>query len=62
MQDLEAWKLAEELSVYQIALLMTGFNPSDFNDNYFAWPKKTMERTRPYVGVIKNKAGRMRPD
>ncbi len=32
MHRIDRWKLADELNVYQIALLIAGYDPSEFSD------------------------------
>ena len=54
MDDLDAWKLAEELSVYQIALLMSGQNPSEILAFYDYWDADLKSSTLPYVSALKN--------
>lgn len=40
MDRINRWKLADELTAYQIALLIAGYDPSEFDDTQQnAWPK-----------------------
>jgi hypothetical protein len=39
MDPIERWKLADELTVYQIALLIAGYDPAEFErDHHDRWP------------------------
>ena len=33
MDRIDRWKLADELTTYQIALLMAGFDPAEFEED-----------------------------
>jgi hypothetical protein len=57
MDRIERWKLADELNVYQISLLIAGFDPSEFEtDGYADWPQEVKTEISPYVHAIKNAA------
>jgi hypothetical protein len=57
MDRIERWKLADELNVYQISLLIAGFDPSEFEeDTYERWPQETRIEISPYLNAIKNGA------
>lgn len=57
MDRIERWKLAEELNVYQIALLCAGHDPSGLEGYQFdAWPREVKEDVAPFVHAIKNAA------
>ena len=57
MGPLEGWKLADELNVYQIVLLITGNDPSDFEDCYVEkWPEDVKREMIPFLTAIKNAA------
>jgi hypothetical protein len=51
------WKLADDLTVYQIALLLAGYDPSEFEAaRYGDWEKEVVIDTAPYVHAIKSAA------
>jgi hypothetical protein len=55
MDRISRWKLADELSVYQIALLISGYDPSEFErDQPHMWPSEVMQDISPYLNAIKN--------
>jgi hypothetical protein len=55
MDRINRWKLAEELSVFQIALLIAGYDPSEFtDDNFSRWPQKVRIETSVFITLIKN--------
>jgi hypothetical protein len=57
MDRIDRWKLADELNVFQIALLITGYDPSDFDDNkYDRWPEHIKRDAAAYLTAIKNAA------
>lgn len=62
MQTINAWKLAEQLTAYQIALLMTGNDPSDVHDYYKNWSDELKTTTLPFLSAIQNaaKSGRLK--
>jgi hypothetical protein len=46
MDRMDRWKLAGELNVYQIALLIAGYDPSEFEeDRYDRWPVEVRKRS-----------------
>jgi hypothetical protein len=57
MDRIRRWKLADELNVYQIVLLIAGYDPSEFeNDYYDKWPNEVKMEISPYLNAIKNAA------
>ncbi len=57
MDRIDRWKLADELNVYQISLLIAGYDPSDFEgDSYDRWPKETKIEIAPFLNAIQNAA------
>jgi hypothetical protein len=56
MQGLDRWKLADELNVYQIALLVAGYDPSDLAEHEFSWPAEVKQEVAPFLSAIKNAA------
>ena len=49
------WKLADELTVYQIALLIAGYDPAEFEaDGYQLWPDEVKQNISPFLYAIKN--------
>jgi hypothetical protein len=57
MDRIERWKLADELNVYQISLLIAGFDPSEFEkDGYGDWPQEVKMEISPFFNAIKNAA------
>ncbi len=57
MDRIERWKLADELNVYQISLLIAGFDPSEFEKDGFAdWPQEVRLEISPFVHATKNAA------
>jgi hypothetical protein len=53
MDRIERWKLADELNVYQISLLITGFDPSEFEkDGYGDWPQEVNMKISPFFNAI----------
>jgi hypothetical protein len=57
MDKMDRWKLADELNVYQIALLIAGYDPSEFEeDRYDRWPEEVRKEVSPYLNAIKNAA------
>ena len=57
MDRIDRWKLADELNVYQIVLLITDHDPSDFDGNqYDMWPEHIKKDTSAYLTAIKNAA------
>ena len=52
---LHDWKLAEDLSVYQIALLSAGYDPSEYANCAPAdWDRQTHIDTGAFVSIVKN--------
>ena len=50
MQKIDRWKLADELSIYQIVLLLAGYDPSEFEmDHNSEWPKEVKIEDRKSV-------------
>ncbi len=57
MEKIDRWKLADELNVYQIALLIAGFDPSEFEeDDHGRWPQEVRIEISPFLNAIKNAA------
>ncbi|MCI0745965.1 MAG: hypothetical protein L0Y58_11210 [Verrucomicrobia subdivision 3 bacterium] len=57
MDRINRWKLADELNVYQISLLIAGYDPSEFEvDRHDSWPKEVKMEISPYLNAIKNAA------
>ena len=57
MDRIERWKLADELNVYQISLLIAGYDPSEFEeDDYGRWPQEVRIEISPFLNAIKNAA------
>jgi hypothetical protein len=56
MDRINRWKLADELNVYQIVLLIAGYDPSEFEADYYGnWPKEVKKEISPYLNAIKSK-------
>ena len=57
MDRKDRWKLADELTVYQIALLIAGYDPAEFErDQPHMWPNEVSEDISPFLNAIKNAA------
>ena len=57
MDPINRWKLAEELNAFQIVLLISGYDPSEFDsDVYDRWPDEVKGEISPYLYAIKNAA------
>lgn len=57
MDRIDRWKLADELNVYQISLLIAGYDPSDFeSDHHDRWPAEVKAEISPYLNAAKNAA------
>jgi|BarGraIncu00222A_1022003.scaffolds.fasta_scaffold54166_2 hypothetical protein len=57
MDRIGRWKLADELTVYQIALLIAGYDPSEFDDDqHHMWPSEVKIETSAYLSAVKNAA------
>jgi len=57
MNGIDRWKLADQLTVYQIALLMAGYDSSEFVESYYNnWKKEVKCDISPYLNAIKNAA------
>lgn len=57
MDRTQRWKLADELTVFQIALLIAGYDPAEFDrDRYSAWPDEVKIEISPFLNAIKNAA------
>jgi hypothetical protein len=57
MDRIKRWKLADELVAFQIAHLISGFDPSEFeSDAYDRWPDEVKAELSPYLNAIKNAA------
>lgn len=57
MDRIDRWKLADELNVFQIALLIAGYDPSEFEaDSYSDWPAEVKVEMSPYLNAVKNAA------
>ena len=50
MNRIDRWKLADELTVYQVALLIAGYDPSEFEaDEPYRWPKEVTQDISPFL-------------
>ena len=48
MDPIERWKLADELTVYQIAFLIAGYDPAKFEqDQSHQWPDQVKQDISP---------------
>ncbi len=57
MDRTQRWKLADALTAYQIALLIAGYDPSEFErDPYSDWPNEVKIEISPYLNAIMNAA------
>ncbi len=56
MQGIDRWKLADELNVYQISLLIAGYDPSHVNGRHSDWHDEIRQATDPFISAIKNAA------
>jgi hypothetical protein len=56
MDRLNRWKLAGQLNAYQIALLIAGYDPAEFEDQYEKWPDEVKLDISAYLTAIKNAA------
>ena len=57
MDKISRWKLADELTPYQIALLISGYDPSEFeSDHPDRWPEEVRRDISPFLNAIKNVA------
>lgn len=57
MDRINRWKLADELTTYQIALLIAGYDPSEFEEEQpHQWPKEVTRDISPFLNAIKNAA------
>ena len=57
VDPIERWKLADELTVYQIALLIAGYDPAEFErDQLGVWPEKVRQDISPFLNAVKNAA------
>lgn len=57
MDRVNRWKLADELTVYQIALLIAGYDPSEFErDQEPYWPDEVRQDISPFLNAVKNAA------
>eukprot|EP01037_Dinobryon_pediforme_P020262 gene20262-20839_t len=55
MDRMEQWKLLDSLNIYQIALLMTGYDPSEFAFvQYTNWNRTEKENTAAILQLLKN--------
>lgn len=63
MDRIDKWKLADELNVYQIALLIAEYDPGEFErDGYDQWPDEVKSEISPYLHALKNAARRKKFD
>ena len=63
MDKIDRWKLADELTVYQISLLIAGYDPSEFEkDQTHLWPDEVKKDISPFSNAIRNaaRAGNMK--
>jgi hypothetical protein len=57
MDKISRWKLADELTAYQIALLIAGYDPSEFEDDQpYRWADEVRQNISPFINAIKNAA------
>ena len=57
MDPIERWKLADELTVHQIALLIAGYDPAEFDrDPVERWPDRVRQDISPFLNAVKNAA------
>ena len=57
MDPIERWKLADELTIYQIALLIAGYDPAEFeSDQPGHWPNNVRQDISPFLNAVKNAA------
>jgi hypothetical protein len=57
MDKIGRWKLADELTVYQVALLIAGYDPSEFEaEEPHRWPRKVTQDISPFLSAVKNAA------
>lgn len=57
MNRIDRWKLADELNIYQVSLLIAGYDPSEFDDDrYEQWPQEVKIEIAAYLNAIKNAA------
>jgi hypothetical protein len=57
MDRIDRWKLADELTAYQIALLICGYGPAEFEeDRADHWPKEVSRDISPFLNAIMNAA------
>jgi hypothetical protein len=57
MDKIGRWKLADELTAYQIALLIAGYDPSEFEDDHpNRWPDEVKQDISPFINALKNAA------
>jgi hypothetical protein len=57
MHRIDHWKLADELNAYQIALLIAGYDPSEFAlDAYHMWPEEVRAEISPFLNAVQNAA------
>jgi hypothetical protein len=65
MDSRDRWKLADELNVYQIALLIVGRDPGEFEHVYYQnWDTDLQSEAAPYLNAIKNavRGGRIKAE
>jgi hypothetical protein len=57
MDKINCWKLADELTAYQVALLIAGYDPSEFEGAQpYRWPDQVKQDISPFINAIKNAA------
>jgi len=56
MDKISRWKLADELTAYQLALLIAGYDPSEFEEHPHLWPDEVKQDISPFINAIKNAA------
>jgi len=57
MDKINRWKLADQLSVYQISLLIAGYDPAEFENDYWdKWEDEVKRDISPFLNAIKNAA------
>jgi hypothetical protein len=55
MADLDRWKIVEQFTIYQIALLIEGYDPADFEDRDFnQWSSQVRSEIAPMLTALKH--------
>ena len=57
MDRINRWKLADELTVFQISLLIAGYDPSEFDgEDHSNWASEVKINTAAFIAAIKHAA------